>query len=444
VKRKKKERKKERKKGNFPFFLFSQRKNMQRWWQQQRWASGLSVLKPHVQQLLADIRKAGTYKQERIIVSSQSSNIKVQLELEKSAASQEVLNFCANNYLGLADHPEIREASEQAIKTHGAGLSSVRFICGTQDIHKHLEQKVALFHRKEAAILYPSCFDANGGLFEALLTEQDAIISDALNHESIFAGIRLSKAKRLRYRNCDMSDLETRLKEADAMGARIKLIATDGVFSMDGRIAPLDKICDLADIYRAVVFVDECHATGFFGNTGRGTPEYFNVEERVDIINSTFGKALGGASGGYTTAPKEIIELLRQKSRPYLFSNTLAPAVVGAATKAIDIVLASNTLRQRLVDNTHRFRKRMKEAGFTIRGDDHPICPVMLGDARLATVFADDMLQRGIYVIGFSYPVVPEGEARIRVQLSAAHTLEQVDRAIDAFIEVGRMHHVIP
>ena len=374
----------------------------------------------------------------------QRISVQTSPKTDEHEQQQVVLNFCANNYLGLSNHVEILAESERLLRTHGAGLSSVRFICGTQDIHKDLERKIADFHRKDDAILYPSCFDANGGIFEALLSEQDAIISDTLNHASIIDGIRLSKAKRFRYANCDMDDLERKLRDANEAQVRLKMIATDGVFSMDGRVAPLDKICQLADKYDAFVFVDECHATGFFGRTGRGTPEYFNVEHKVDLINSTLGKALGGASGGYTTGPKEIIELLRQKSRPYLFSNTLAPAVIGAASKAFDIVSRDTKLRDRLVENTRLFREQMTQAGFEIGGDSHPICPVMLRDARLATLFAEDMLKRGIYVIGFSYPVVPKGEARIRVQLSAAHTPDQVKRAVRAFIEVGKIHKVIP
>ncbi|KAJ3084491.1 2-amino-3-ketobutyrate coenzyme A ligase [Rhizoclosmatium globosum] len=392
------------------------------------YSTGHAALRTIVQKELDGIRSAGTFKTERVIQTAQAASIGV--------PGATVTNFCANNYLGFAAHTSIRTAAKAAIDSHGAGLASVRFICGTQDIHKNLEATVARFHKKEDAILYPSCFDANAGLFEVLLGENDAVISDALNHASIIDGIRLCKAKRFRYKNCDMADLEARLKEADDAGARIKLIATDGVFSMDGRVAPLDKICDLADKYKAIVFIDECHSTGFFGKNGRGTPEYFGVEDRIDIINSTLGKAVSGAAGGYTTSSKEVISLLRQRSRPYLFSNTLPPAVVGAATKAFELIDSEGPkLREQLRANTKLFRSRMAAAGFTLKGDDHPIVPVMLGDAKLASDVADDMLKKGIYVIGFSYPVVPKGEARIRVQLSAAHTTEQVNQCVDAFIE---------
>ncbi|KAF0852713.1 mitochondrial 2-amino-3-ketobutyrate CoA ligase (glycine C-acetyltransferase) [Andalucia godoyi] len=384
---------------------------------------------------LASIQSAGTYKKERVITSAQQAQIGV------STGSQ-VLNFCANNYLGLANHPEVIKAAHETLDSHGFGLSSVRFICGTQDIHKQLEQRIAQFHKKEDAILFPSCFDANAGIFEALLTDQDAIISDELNHASIIDGIRLCKAKRFRYKSKDMKDLEEKLKESQ--DARIRLIATDGAFSMEGSVAPLDEICRLADKYDAKVFVDECHATGFFGSTGRGTPELFGVEDRVDIINSTLGKALGGATGGYTAAKKEIVDILRQRARPYLFSNSIAPPVVGASLKVFDLLSTTSELRDRLNENTKIFRSRMKAAGFRILGNDlHPIAPVWLGDARLASEFSDDMLQRGIYVIGFSFPVVPKGEARIRVQLSAAHSAEQVNKCVDAFIEIGRKRGVI-
>jgi glycine C-acetyltransferase len=404
-----------------------------------KFSTGVHLLKKQLEKQLEEIQAAGTYKRERVITSPQCSEIKVRST--NNVQEKKVLNFCANNYLGLSNHPEIVAESERMLRTHGAGLSSVRFICGTQDIHKDLENKISHFHSKEDTILYPSCFDANGGIFEALLTEKDAVISDSLNHASIIDGIRLCKARKFRYNHCDMEDLENKLKEAN--DAIIKIIATDGVFSMDGKVTPLDRICDLADKYNAIVFIDECHATGFFGKTGRGTPEHFNVEKRVDIINSTLGKALGGASGGYTTGPKEIVDLLRQRSRPYLFSNTLAPPIVGAASKAFDIILNDTSLRDKLMKNTQIFRQRMKDVGFNIKGDHHPICPVMIGDARLASLMSEEMLQRGIYVIGFSYPVVPKGEARIRVQLSAAHTNEQIDRTINAFIEVGRLHKII-
>ncbi|KAJ3070473.1 hypothetical protein HDU98_006516 [Podochytrium sp. JEL0797] len=390
--------------------------------------TGREALRTILAKEIESIKAAGTFKTERVIVSPQSSSICV-------SGGQRVVNFCANNYLGFAAHPAIRDAAKHAIDTHGNGLASVRFICGTQDIHKDLEAKIAAFHGKKDAILYPSCFDANAGLFEVLLGENDAVISDALNHASIIDGIRLCKAKRFRYNNCDMADLELRLKEADAAGARIKLIATDGVFSMDGKVAPLDKICALADKYNAIIFIDECHSTGFFGKHGRGTPEYFGVEDRIDIINSTLGKAVSGAAGGYTASSKEVVDLLRQRSRPYLFSNTLPPAVVGAASKALELIDTEGPkLREQLVANTKLFRSRMAAAGFELKGDDHPIVPVMLHDARLATEVADEMLKKGIYVIGFSFPVVPKGQARIRVQMSAMHTTAQVNECVDAFI----------
>ncbi|MCB9638627.1 MAG: glycine C-acetyltransferase [Myxococcales bacterium] len=391
----------------------------------------LSVLREQLQ----EIEAAGTYKRERIIASSQSASIRVQ------ARDEEVLNFCANNYLGLSNNETLIQAAKEAMDTHGLGLSSVRFICGTQDIHKELEGKIAAFHGTDDTILYSSCFDANGGLFETILTAEDAILSDALNHASIIDGIRLCKAKRYRYANGNMEELEAQLKEAQ--DARVRLIATDGVFSMDGYLAKLDQICDLAEKYNALVMVDESHATGFVGKTGRGTPEYCGVMGRIDVITSTLGKALGGASGGYTTGRQEIIDLLRQRSRPYLFSNTLAPPLVGAAIQVFDMLSASTALRDKLEDNTVYFRQQMTNAGFKIKQGDHPIVPIMLGDARLAADFADDMLSRGIYVIGFSYPVVPKGEARIRVQLSAGHTREHLDRAIQAFVEVGKARGVI-
>lgn len=382
------------------------------------------------EQQLRDIQEAGTYKKERVIQSPQAAAIRVE------GRDQQVLNFCANNYLGLSSHPDVIAAAHRALDSHGFGLSSVRFICGTQDIHKQLEQSLARFHHTEDTILYTSCFDANGGLFETLLSSEDAIISDALNHASIIDGVRLCKAQRFRYNNADMADLETQLKQAQT--ARLRLIATDGVFSMDGTVAPLAAICDLADQYNAMVMVDDSHATGFFGKTGRGTPEYCGVMDRIDIMTSTLGKAMGGASGGYTTGRRELIAMLRQKSRPYLFSNTLAPVIVGASLEVLRILSSTTELRDRLEQNTKHFRKRMTEAGFQIKPGEHPIVPIMLGDARLASEFADAMLERGIYVIGFSYPVVPKGQARIRVQLSAGHTLEHIDRAVDAFIAVGR------
>eukprot|EP01103_Thecamoeba_quadrilineata_P010916 TRINITY_DN2489_c0_g1_i1.p1 TRINITY_DN2489_c0_g1~~TRINITY_DN2489_c0_g1_i1.p1 ORF type:complete len:417 (-),score=87.08 TRINITY_DN2489_c0_g1_i1:56-1306(-) len=382
-----------------------------------------------------EVKAAGTYKRERIITSPQSNQISVQNRNDK------VLNFCANNYLGLSDNKELIETAKRYLDTHGLGLSSVRFICGTQDIHKELESKISNFHQTDDTILYASCFDANAGIFEALLTPEDAILSDALNHASIIDGVRLSKAKKFRYQHLDMEDLEKNLQAA--ADSRIKLIVTDGAFSMDGDVAPLDKICDLADKYSAIVMIDECHATGFIGKTGRGTPEHFNVMNRVDIINSTLGKALGGASGGYTTGRREVVELLRQKSRPYLFSNSVPPPLVGAASAVFDIITKNSSFLDRLVANTKHFRDSMKKAGFTLGGEFHPIVPVMIGDARLAGEFAEDMLERGIYVVGFSYPVVPHGKARIRVQLSAAHKKEEVQKAIDAFIEIGRKKKVI-
>lgn len=386
-------------------------------------------IKEQLQQELDSIREAGLYKAERTIVSPQSAAIRTQ-------DGREVLNFCANNYLGLSSHPDVLAAARQTLDTHGFGLSSVRFICGTQDIHKELERRTAEFVGAEDCILYAAAFDANGGVFEPLLNEQDAIISDELNHASIIDGIRLCKAKRYRYKHNDMADLEAQLKQAS--GARRKLIVTDGVFSMDGTIAQLDVICDLADRYEALVMVDECHASGFIGKTGRGTPEYRNVFGRIDIITGTYGKALGGASGGFTAARKEIVALLRQRSRPYLFSNTLAPAIVGASLKVLDILQASTALRDKLEQNTQYFRRAMTEAGFDLLPGTHPIVPIMLYDAKLAQTFASRLLDEGIYVIGFFYPVVPNGKARIRVQLSAAHEPEQLEQAVAAFTKVGR------
>jgi len=382
---------------------------------------------------LAGIQEAGTYKNERVITSPQSAQIRVE------TSEAEVLNFCANNYLGLSNHPEIVQAAKDTLDQYGLGLASVRFICGTQKIHKELEDAISKFHGTEDTILYPSCFDANAGLFETILTKDDAVISDALNHASIIDGIRLCKAKRLRFDHMNMEDLEAKLQEADAAGCRLKLIATDGVFSMDGDVAPLKEICDIADRYNAQVFIDECHASGFFGKTGRGTDEHCGVQGRIDVINSTLGKALGGATGGYTTGRKEVIELLRQRSRPYLFSNTMAPTVVGASIKVFEMLQESSTAVEKVRANAHAFRDGMENAGFVLKGDrDHPIVPVMLGDARLASDMADALLERGIYVIGFSYPVVPMEQARIRVQLSADHTPEQVKRAVSAFIDVGK------
>ena len=380
---------------------------------------------------LESIRDAGLFKSERIITSPQSAEI----TLDDGRA---VLNFCANNYLGLADHPSIIAVAKDALDSHGFGMASVRFICGTQDLHKELEQTIAAFFGKQDTILYAACFDANGGLFEPLLGPEDAVISDALNHASIIDGVRLCKAQRFRYANCDMADLEKQLQAADAAGARTKLITTDGVFSMDGFIAPLDEICALADKYGALVHIDECHATGFIGRTGRGSAEVKGVLDRIDIITGTLGKAMGGALGGFTTASREVVELLRQRSRPYLFSNSLPPHVVAAGTKAFQMLDAAGELRERLAANTAYFRERMTAAGFDIRPGVHPIAPVMLYDAPLAQKFAERLLEEGIYAIGFFFPVVPQGQARIRTQMSAAHTREHLDRAIDAFIRIGR------
>ena len=387
--------------------------------------------KEHLQAELRAIEEAGLYKRERIITTPQGAVI-------KTTEGKEVLNFCANNYLGLSSHPMVLEASKRAIDTHGFGMSSVRFICGTQDIHKELEHKIAEFLHTEDTILYAAAFDANGGVFEPLLGEQDAIISDALNHASIIDGVRLCKAMRYRYANNDMADLEKQLQAAVAAGARFKLIVTDGVFSMDGYVAQLDKICDLADQYDAMVMVDECHATGFIGKTGRGTIELKNVLGRVDIITGTLGKALGGAMGGFTSGRKEIIELLRQRSRPYLFSNSLAPSIVGASIAVFDVLSKTTELRDKLENNIRRFKDGIKAAGFDIKDGDSAIVPVMLYDAKLSQVFADKLLQEGIYVIGFFFPVVPKDQARIRVQLSAAHEPEHIDKAITAFTKVGR------
>jgi glycine C-acetyltransferase len=386
------------------------------------------AIKEQLQQELTAIKEAGLYKAERIIVSPQSSVIALH-------DGKQVLNFCANNYLGLSSHPDVVAAAHETLDKHGFGLSSVRFICGTQDIHKELEQRTAAFVGAEDCILYAAAFDANGGVFEPLLGEEDAIISDELNHASIIDGIRLCKAKRFRYKHNDMADLETQLQAASS--ARRTLIVTDGVFSMDGTIAQLDKICDLADQYGAMVMVDECHASGFMGKTGRGTPEYRNVLGRIDIITGTYGKALGGASGGFTAARKEIVDLLRQRSRPYLFSNTLAPAIVGASLRVLTILESSTALRDKLEDNTRYFRKAMTDAGFDILPGEHPIVPIMLYDAPLAQEFAARLLQEGIYVIGFFYPVVPNGKARIRVQISASHEPEHLQRAVAAFTKVG-------
>jgi glycine C-acetyltransferase len=390
-----------------------------------------ATLQPDLEQQLQEIKDAGLFKKERIITSPQGA------EIETDEAG-EVLNFCANNYLGLSSHPEVIDAAKAAIDSHGYGMSSVRFICGTQDIHKELEQKLAEFLGTEDTILYAAAFDANGGVFEPLFDEQDAIISDALNHASIIDGVRLCKAQRFRYQHNDMADLEKQLQAAQAKGTRHRIIVTDGSFSMDGTIAQLDKICDLADQYQALVMVDECHSSGFLGKTGRGTHELRDVMGRIDIITGTLGKALGGAMGGFTSGRKEIIDMLRQRSRPYLFSNTLAPAIVGASLRVLELLTESTALRDQLEENTRYFREQMTAAGFDIRPGQHPIVPVMLYDAKLAQEFAARMLDKGIYVVGFYYPVVPQGQARIRVQLSAGHTRAHLDKAIAAFKEVGR------
>jgi len=393
-------------------------------------------IKEHLEKEIKEIKDDGLYKRERIITGPQDAVIKI-------STGQEVINFCANNYLGLSSHPEVIQAAKDTMDTHGFGMSSVRFICGTQDIHKELEQKISDFYGTEDTILYAACFDANGGIFEPLLTKEDAIISDSLNHASIIDGVRLCKAARYRYENGNMEDLEKQLIDANEKGARFKLIVTDGVFSMDGLVAPLDKVCDLADKYDALVMIDECHATGFIGENGIGTLEEKGVLDRVDIITGTLGKALGGAMGGYTTAKKEIIELLRQRSRPYLFSNSLAPSIVGASIKVFEMLENDNSLRKKLKDNTAYFKKEIKEAGFEIIDGEAAIVPVMLHDAKLSQDMADKLLEEGIYVIGFFYPVVPKGKARIRVQLSAAHDKEHLDKAINAFKKVGKELKVI-
>jgi glycine C-acetyltransferase len=392
------------------------------------------TLKPVLQQELAQIEEAGLYKRERIITSPQGADITVQ-------GGQEVINFCANNYLGLSSNPRVIEAAKQVMDTHGYGLSSVRFICGTQDIHKELEAKIAEFLGTEDTILYAAAFDANGGVFEPLFNEQDAIISDELNHASIIDGVRLCKAQRQRYKHDDMADLEEKLIATQNL--RHRIIVTDGAFSMDGTIAQLDKICDLADKYKALVMIDESHCSGFMGKTGRGTHEHHNVMGRIDIITGTLGKALGGASGGFTSGRKEIIDMLRQRSRPYLFSNTLAPAITGASIGVLNMLSETTELRDKLESNTKYFREKMTEAGFDIKPGVHPIVPVMLYDAKLAQEFAAKMLEEGIYVIGFYYPVVPQGKARIRVQISAAHDVAHLDKAIAAFTKVGKALEVI-
>ncbi|MBB2953264.1 MULTISPECIES: glycine C-acetyltransferase [Sphingobacterium] len=387
------------------------------------------TLQPALQKELAAIKEAGLYKEERVITTPQGADIKV-------STGEEVINFCANNYLGLSSHPKVTEAAKKAIDSHGYGMSSVRFICGTQDIHKELEAKISKFLGTEDTILYAAAFDANGGVFEPLLGAEDAIISDELNHASIIDGVRLCKAQRFRYKNADMADLEAQLQAAS--GARHRIIVTDGAFSMDGSVAPLDQICDLADKYEALVMIDESHCTGFIGKTGRGTHELYNVIDRVDIITGTLGKALGGASGGFTSGRKEIIDMLRQRSRPYLFSNTLAPAIAGASVAVLDMLSETTDLRDKLEANTAYFREKMTAAGFDIKPGFHPIVPVMLYDAKLAQEFATRMLAEGIYVIGFYYPVVPQGKARIRVQISAGHEISHLDKAIAAFIKVGK------
>ena len=392
------------------------------------------TLQPVLKQELDQIEKDGLFKRERIIVTPQGADIKV-------STGQEVVNFCANNYLGLSSDPRVTDAAKKAIDKYGYGMSSVRFICGTQDVHKELEEKISKFLGTEDTILYAAAFDANGGVFEPLFNDQDAIISDELNHASIIDGVRLCKAQRFRYKNADMADLERQL--IAAKDCRHRIIVTDGAFSMDGVIAPLDQICDLADKYEALVMIDESHCTGFIGKTGRGTHEHFNVMDRVDIITGTLGKALGGASGGFTAGKKEIIDMLRQRSRPYLFSNTLAPAIAGASVAVLDMLSETTDLRDKLEDNTKYFREKMTDAGFDIKPGVHPIVPVMLYDAKLAQEFAAKMLEEGIYVIGFYYPVVGQGKARIRVQLSAAHELHHLDKAIAAFTKVGKALGVI-
>lgn len=393
-------------------------------------------IKQHLENELAEIKEAGLFKKERIITSPQSADIQLN-------TGEKVINFCANNYLGLSSHPEVIKAAKETLDTHGFGMSSVRFICGTQDIHKKLEQKIADFYGTEDTILYAAAFDANGGVFEPLFSTEDAIISDSLNHASIIDGVRLCKSKRYRYENGDMADLENKLKQANEEGARFKIIVTDGVFSMDGLVAPLDKICDLAEKYDALVMVDECHAAGFIGDTGKGTLEEKGVLGRIDIITGTLGKALGGAMGGYTTGKKEIIEMLRQRSRPYLFSNSLMPAIVGASIKVFDLLSNDNELREKVKWNTQYFKAGIKKAGFDIIDGESAIVPVMLYDAKTAQQMAEKLLEKGIYVTGFFYPVVPKGKARIRVQLSAAHTQEHLEKAIKAFTEVGKEMNII-
>ncbi|KRY90213.1 2-amino-3-ketobutyrate coenzyme A ligase, mitochondrial [Trichinella pseudospiralis] len=402
-----------------------------------RYSTAIANIVSNIKQELIEIQKSGSYKHERILLGRQGIKVHV------AGTKQPVINFCANNYLGLSSHEDIIEAGKNALHTYGAGLSSVRFICGTQDIHKQLENALALFHEKEDAILYASCFDANAGIFEALLDSNDAVISDELNHASLIDGIRLTKAKRFRYKHMNMIDLESKLQEAKEY--RRKMIVTDGVFSMDGDVAPLPEIVNLANKYDAVVLVDECHATGFFGKTGRGTEEYFGnrIKGSVHLINSTLGKAMGGAMGGYTTGPKPIIDLLRQKSRPYLFSNSLAPAVVGSSLKAVQLLMKDSKHAESLLRKTTIFRTRMKNLGFKVAGNsEHPICPVMLDNARLTTEFANRLLEFGIYAIGFSYPVVPKDKPRIRIQISAAHSEEDIEKCIEAFSKVQKLLNI--
>ena len=391
-------------------------------------------IKNHLQTELSDVESAGLFKKERIITTPQGANVSVN-------SGEEVVIMCANNYLGLSSHPDVVQASKNALDTHGFGMSSVRFICGTQDIHKELEQKIASFYGTEDTILYAAAFDANGGLFEPLFSKEDAIISDELNHASIIDGVRLCKAHRYRYKHSDMADLEKQLIEAQ--NQRFRIIVTDGVFSMDGDIAKMDEICDLADKYDALVMTDECHSAGFIGKTGRGVPEYCNVMDRVDIITGTLGKALGGAMGGYTTGKKEIIEMLRQRSRPYLFSNSLAPSIVGASIKVFDLLSSSTELRDKLEENTSYFKQKILDAGFEIKEGDSPIVPIMLYDAALSQQFADMLLEEGVYAIGFFYPVVAKGQARIRTQISAAHSKQHLDKAVNAFVKVGKKLGVI-
>ncbi|KRZ77616.1 2-amino-3-ketobutyrate coenzyme A ligase, mitochondrial [Trichinella papuae] len=400
-----------------------------------RYSTAIANIVSNIKQELIEIQKSGTYKHERILLGRQGVKVHV------AGTKQPVINFCANNYLGLSSHEDIIEAGKNALHAYGAGLSSVRFICGTQDIHKQLENTLALFHEKEDAILYASCFDANAGIFEALLDSNDAVISDELNHASLIDGIRLTKAKRFRYKHMNMIDLESKLREAKEY--RRKMIVTDGVFSMDGDVAPLPEIVNLANKYDAIVLVDECHATGFFGKTGRGTEEYFGITGSVHLINSTLGKAMGGAMGGYTTGPKAIIDLLRQKSRPYLFSNSLAPAVVGSSLKAVQLLMKDSNHAESLLRKTTIFRTRMKNLGFKVAGNlEHPICPVMLDNARLTTEFANRLLEFGIYAIGFSYPVVPKDKPRIRIQISAAHSEEDIEKCIEAFSKVQKLLNI--